>query len=173
MSVTSSLNSGSPVAVRARLVCRVDGGFGIRVCQRTLSPPVLMVSALIKDGEADSSGLVRPGDIILQMNEVDLSNRPFEEALKSFKSLETELTGQTVRFLFRAPFGYTTRLETTFTSDGSPRTFRITERLYVTSNQHDIRAKNDKSSALSNGPSSINLSLVDGLPPIGLDHKKR
>ena len=68
---------------------------------------------------------VRPGDIILRINNVDVSRCTFDEALQTLASTPV---GSYASFIVRAPYGFTTRLVTTFEEDGTPRTIRITER---------------------------------------------
>lgn len=162
----SSLSSA--VLIRARLLNREKSGFGISVSPRTVSPPTLMISGLAKDGEAESSGLIRPGDIILQINNRDVSRCSYEEALEVLRSAPL---GETSRFVLRAPFGYTTHLSTYFAPDGSPRTFRITERAYTTNNQRpqaEPGKERNGSQTPGNGPATINLHLMDDT-----DAKKR
>lgn len=139
-----------PVLIRAKLFNHVDGNTGIILGQRSDIAPRVQVQSLVKDSEAELSGLVRPGDIILQVNDHDLSRCSFEEAVDVFKQLPVD---KMVRLVLRAPFGYTTRLETSFGDDGTPRTFRITERIYTNSgSNHDTVI-----SCKANGPSLLNL----------------
>ena len=121
--------SASSSAMRLRLKryddCLVSGfGFGLEIQDRG-SPPVLQIECLAKDCEAEKSGLVRPGDIILRINNVDVSRCTFDEALQTLASTPV---GSYASFIVRAPYGFTTRLVTTFEEDGTPRTIRITER---------------------------------------------
>lgn len=99
-------------------------GFGLHIQDRG-SAPVLQIERLAADCEAERSGLVRPGDIILRINNVDVSRCTFDEALQTLASTPV---GSYASFIVRAPYGFTTRLVTTFEEDGTPRTIRITER---------------------------------------------
>ena len=108
-------------------------GFGLVLADRG-QPPVLQIDGLAGGGsEAEQSGLVRPGDIILRINNVDVSRCTFDEALQTLASTPV---GAYASFIVRAPFGFTTRLVTTFEEDGTPRTLRITERTTNNSNNN-------------------------------------
>lgn len=100
-------------------------GFGLVLVDRGC-PPVLQIDGLAGgECEAAQSGLVRPGDIILRINNVDVSRCTFDEALQTLASTPV---GSYASFIVRAPFGFTTRLVTTFDEFGTPKTLRITER---------------------------------------------
>lgn len=121
--------NNTPSVIRCRLKRNEKNGFGFSVKPRG-EAPILMVSELIKNGEAELSGLIRPGDIILKINDIDVSRCSYEYALQVLKAMPFH---SYTSFVIRAPLGYTTRLETTFNPDGYPRTVRITERIYKTS----------------------------------------
>lgn len=111
-------------------------GFGLVLSDRGC-PPVLQIDGLASgECEAAQSGLVRPGDIILRVNNVDVSRCTFDEALQTLASTPV---GSYASFIVRAPFGFTTRLVTTFEEDGTPRTLRITERANNNSNNSNRR----------------------------------
>ena len=146
-----------PVIIRARLENSKADGLGIIVGQRSEVAPTLMVGKLMKNGEADLSGLVRPGDIILQLNDRDVSKCSYEEAVSVFRSLEADTM---VRLVLRAPFGYTTRLETSFTVDGQPRTFRITERIYTNTTTNNSSNNDSPCKTIANS-NSITSSVIN------------
>ncbi|KAI1293695.1 Nitric oxide synthase [Halotydeus destructor] len=151
------------VLVKAKLRVTTSDGLGFTVTQRPSgTPPTLMVKGLTVGSEAEKCGLVRPGDIVLHVDEADLSKCTFEEGQKVLWSLRPD---SSVRLLLRAPFGYTTRLETTFLADGSPRTFRITERLYSSSKSRDKAAD-------SNGSNSGHFHGSPNGPLVGLNLKE-
>lgn len=102
----------------------LDFGFGFEIEDRG-QPPTLQVARLILDSEAHRSGLLRVGDLILKVNTVEVGSCTFDEALQTLASTPA---GAYASFLVRAPFGYATRLVTTFSEDGTPNTLRITER---------------------------------------------
>lgn len=111
-------------------------GFGLVLADRGC-PPVLQIDGLAGgECEAAQSGLVRPGDIILRINNVDVSRCTFDEALQTLASTPV---GSYASFIVRAPFGFTTRLVTTFEEDGTPKTLRITERANSNSNNFSNR----------------------------------
>jgi hypothetical protein len=123
-------STSSSSAMRLRLKRYDDSGlvsgfgFGLEIQDRG-SPPVLQIAGLARDFDAEKSGLVRPGDIILRINNVDVSRCTFDEALQTLASTPV---GSFASFIVRAPYGFTTRLVTTFEEDGTPRTIRVTER---------------------------------------------
>jgi nitric-oxide synthase len=117
-------HNSMPSIMKCRLKKR-DNGFGFNVKQRS-SPPTLLVRELMRKGEAETSGLIRPGDMILKIDDIDVSQCSYDEALKVLMSTQSE---SLTSFTIRAPIGYTTRLETTFSNDGSPKTLRITEKI--------------------------------------------
>lgn len=99
-------------------------GFGIKIQDRG-APPTLQVVSLVKGCEAEKSGLIRPGDIILRINNVDVASCTYDEAIQTLALMPI---GAYVSFVVRVPLGYATRLVTTFDDDGQPRTLRITEK---------------------------------------------
>lgn len=151
MSIQTASGSNNTAAIRVKLLSPERTGFGLMVGKRSNTPPCLFVKYLEPLGPAAASGLLVSGDIILQINGVDISVASYEEAMKMFESsiLEPELN-----LLIRAPLGYSTHLETTFNEEGCPRTYRITERLYSVSKE--------TSSARDPALTSVNLNLEDG-----------
>jgi len=121
-----SLAFNSSSFIRVKLFNRFSDGFGLVIEKRSSQPPTLMITDLIQGGEAQTSGLIRPGDIIVKINEIDVSNCSYEAAINVYQSLEK---GRMFYFLIRPPFGSRTHLETTFSKDGTPQTYRITEKL--------------------------------------------
>ena len=117
-------NNNLPAIMRCRLR-KSPNGFGFSVKQRSTAP-TLSVGELTRNGEAEKSGLIRPGDIIIRINDIDVSQCSYLEALDALMSIQKD---SFTSFVIRAPIGYTTRLETTFASDGTPKTLRITEKI--------------------------------------------
>lgn len=97
-------------------------GLGIVVTPRPQNRG-LLIAELTKGSEAAKSGLFRPGDIILKVNNKDLSQLPYEQCLQLLQELPVD---QEAEILVRVPDGYTTRLVTTFNEDGKSHTSRIT-----------------------------------------------
>ena len=120
----NSNNNSLPTVMRCRLRYGTNG-FGFSVKQRSPAP-TLLVTELSRNGEAEKSGLIRPGDIILKINDTDVSQCSYAEAFTTLMSAQRD---PFTSFVIRAPIGYTTRLETTFCSDGTPKTLRITEKI--------------------------------------------
>lgn len=99
-------------------------GFGLNIQDRG-TPPVLQITSLVKECEAQKSGLIRSGDIILRINNVDVSKCTYDEAIQTLASTPMNAFAS---FTVRAPYGFVTRLVTTFEENGHSKTIRITER---------------------------------------------
>ena len=138
-------------AIRVKLTSVAGSSYGLVVGKRSDCPPCLVVSSLQVGGEAASSGLLRPGDLILKINGIDVSSRPFSEA---FQILQSATREPELRLLIRAPLGYSTHLETTFDDQGSSRTYRVTERQYTVGSS---------TTTMRGSSGSINLHLDDGV----------
>jgi len=67
-------------SIRVKLFSRQGSGFGFRVTGSASTVPSLRVESLVRDGEADQSGLLRPGDLILKVNQEDVSKCSYDEA---------------------------------------------------------------------------------------------
>ena len=114
-----------PVTVLVTITKRSTNGLGIVVEPKSNNCSIV-ISELIKDGEADKSGLLRPGDTILRVNNKDLNGLPYEQCKQILQDLPID---KEARILLRVPEGYTTRLVTTFSEDGTPKTTRFTTAL--------------------------------------------
>uniref|UniRef100_A0A4W3HV41 Nitric oxide synthase n=1 Tax=Callorhinchus milii TaxID=7868 RepID=A0A4W3HV41_CALMI len=114
-----------PNVISVRLLKRRVGGLGFLVKQRVCKPPVI-ISDLIRGGPAEESGLVQVGDIVLAANARPLVDVTYEKALEILRDISLETF---VVLILRGPEGFTTHLETTFASDGTPRTIRVTKPL--------------------------------------------
>lgn len=143
-------------AIRVRLSSRQGSGFGFRVTASADSIPSLRVESLVREGEADESGLLRPGDLILQINDQDVSKITYDEARHV---LDQAMDQQEIKLLIRAPFGFSTHLETIFDGEGLPKTFRVTERVYSVSSGNV--ASTTPRTSLTAPSTAINLNLDD------------
>lgn len=114
-------------SIRVKLQKLEGPSFGLVIARRCDTPPCLYVASLIKDGEAESSGLIRPGDIILEINDIDVSSLPFDGATRIWRDAECN---ECIHLKIRCAFGYTTHLETTFDGTGTARTYRVTQKQY-------------------------------------------
>ena len=97
-------DSGSSASARiytVRLTKRDKEGFGFFIRKRD-EMPYFSIWEIIKNGEADANGRIRVGDIIMRVNNEDLSNASYERGLEIIKSFEpgavVELTIQTNDF---------------------------------------------------------------------------
>lgn len=150
-------------SLKVKLFSQPNSGFGLSVCPSTCPLAPLCVETLIPGGEAQVSGLIRPGDLILKVNGVDISYLSSEDAL----GIMNEAMNQPeMKLLIRPPLGYTTKLETTFDTDGSPRTYRVTEKVFSLTNDGN-------SSAPKTMSTTINLNLRETKPTNGNDVKRR
>ncbi|RUS78831.1 hypothetical protein EGW08_013416 [Elysia chlorotica] len=123
MPSTSASGEFSANTIRVKLVKQSYGGLGFLVKQRTLKPFVL-VASIVKGGVAEESGLVQIGDIILRINDIDLTDMSYQSAIEVLKAVPIDTH---VVLLLRGPEGYTTFLQTTFGENGQPRTIRVTK----------------------------------------------
>uniref|UniRef100_A0A8C4TCU9 Nitric oxide synthase n=1 Tax=Erpetoichthys calabaricus TaxID=27687 RepID=A0A8C4TCU9_ERPCA len=115
-----------PNIISVRLFKRKVGGLGFLVKQRVCKPPII-ISDLIRGGEAEESGLVQVGDIVLAVNNCPVVDMKYESALEMLKNISPETH---VVLILRGPEGFTTHLETTFTGDGRRKTIRVTRPLF-------------------------------------------
>ena len=123
-----------------RLTNIVNGyGFGLNIQDRG-TPPALQISSIENNCEAEKSGLIRNGDIILRINNHDVSQCTYDEAIQKLTSTPMNAYAS---FTVRAPFGYVTRLITTFEEDGQSKTIRITERANRQQQKQQQLANND------------------------------
>lgn len=158
--VPADAMSESSSTIRLKLQKLEGPSFGLVIARRSDQPPCLFVASLMKDGEAESSGLIRPGDIILQINSIDVSSMSFDEAQKVWRDAERQ---ESIQLMIRCAFGYTTHLETTFDSTGSPRTYRVTQK------QFSLSPDNSSKSSLV----PIHLNLDTGAADAATNSKRR
>ncbi|XP_071093891.1 nitric oxide synthase-like isoform X1 [Haliotis cracherodii] len=112
-----------PNTIRVKLIKQKHGGLGFLVKQRT-SKPYVVVADLVSGGIAEESGLVQVGDVILRINDINLTEMSYESAVEILKAVPTDAP---VVLLLRGPEGYSTHLETTFQENGMPKTIRVTK----------------------------------------------
>lgn len=142
-------------SIRVKLQKLGGPSFGIVIARRSDQPPCLFVASLIKDGEAECSGLIRPGDIILAINDTDVSTVPFDQAQRIWREAESK---ESIHMIIRCAFGYSTHLETTFDSTGTARTYRIT--------QKQFNLSPDSSTKSSLVPIHLNLDASSTVDPV-------
>ena len=105
--------------IRVKLFKRRTSGLGFLVRQRKTKPYAL-VSDLVVGGCADQSGLVSVGDVILRINDIDVSAMRYESIVDILKSIPEE---SHLVLLLRGSDH--THLETRFTADGVAQTKRV------------------------------------------------
>ncbi|XP_030075624.1 nitric oxide synthase 1 [Microcaecilia unicolor] len=153
-----SVQQLQPNVISVRLFKRKVGGLGFLVKQRVNKPPVI-ISDLIRGGAAEQSGLVQVGDIILAVNDRSLVDVGYESALEILRSISSETF---VVLILRGPEGFTTHLETTFTSDGKPKTTRVTRPVCPNSKLVNLSSQSiyskDQSQAVDSATSSVGSS---------------
>lgn len=123
-----SVSQLQPNIISVRLFKRKIGGLGFLVKQRVCKPPII-ISDLIRGGAAEECGLVQVGDIILAVNNKPLVDMSYELALETLKNVSPETHAV---LILRGPEGFTTHLETTLSTDGKPRTVRVTRPIHPT-----------------------------------------
>lgn len=149
-------------------------GFGLNIQDRG-TPPVLQINSLVKECEAQKSGLIRSGDIILRINNVDVSKCTYDEAIQTLASTPMNAFAS---FTVRAPYGFVTRLVTTFEENGHSKTIRITERArhnQMDDNQQSLPPTLQQSiqptiSAIENNSSTVSLKPAN-IPPNAIARK--
>lgn len=143
-----------PNIISVRLFKRRVGGLGFLVKQRVCKPPVI-ISDLIRGGEAEECGLVQVGDIVLAVNNKPLVDMSYERALETLKNVSPESHAV---LILRGPEGFSTHLETTLSGDGRPRTVRVTKPLSAQPCQRctpkELRAIENLASSSSTSSSS-------------------
>ncbi|XP_074641396.1 nitric oxide synthase, salivary gland-like [Tubulanus polymorphus] len=112
-----------PNTIRVKLVKRRQGGLGFLVKQRK-EKPYVVISDLIAGSVAWESCLVHVGDIILSVNDINISSMSYEHAVRILKAVPYDAT---IVLLLRGPSGYMTHLQTVFKEDGTPCTIRISQ----------------------------------------------
>lgn len=121
------------------------------------TPPFVSVSALVAGGMAEQCGLVHVGDVITRVNEIDISESSYENAVELLKALPIDAP---VALLLRGPEGYSTHLETTFQENGVPKTIRITKVLPSTDSLVG-RIRRTFSRSRSQSPSNYNRNKLN------------
>ncbi|KAG8182790.1 hypothetical protein JTE90_018663 [Oedothorax gibbosus] len=111
-----------PTTILVRLMKHSTNGLGIVVSPKHQNSG-LIIADLIRGSDAVKTGLLKPGDTILKVNNRYLDNLPYDDCLKCLQELPVEVE---VEILVKVPSGYTTRLVTTFSDDGVARTSRVT-----------------------------------------------
>ena len=126
----SKLNDSIVVSLNKR----TKGGVGFLACK---SGPYLTVSHVVKGSVADETGVIKKGDVILEVNGKSLENVP---NLKALEILDQVPIGETLELKIRAQDGYQVRLETAFDEEGVVKTVRSNSPL-----------KSSKNSTMENG----------------------
>ncbi|XP_062619237.1 nitric oxide synthase 1-like isoform X1 [Saccostrea cucullata] len=142
--------------IRVKLIKRRQDGLGFLIRPRKTSPFV-SISALVAGGMAEQSGLVQVGDVITRVNEIDISETSYENAVELLKALPIDAP---VALLLRGPDGYTTHLETTFLESGVPKTIRVTKVL-PTNDSLVGRIRRTFSRSRSQSPSNYNRNKLN------------
>jgi nitric-oxide synthase len=137
--------------IRVKLIKRRQDGLGFLIRPRK-TPPFVCISALVAGGMAEQSGLVHVGDVITRVNEIDMSETSYENAVELLKALPIDAP---VALLLRGPDGYTTHLETTFQENGVPKTLRVTK-VVPTNDSLVGRIRRTFSRSRSQSPSNYN-----------------
>lgn len=83
---SSSQSSGDKIFT-VSLLKRENGGLGFLIRQRD-EYPCFSVWEIIKNGSAESSGKIKRGDLILKVNNEDLTNLNYEKGLEVLKSIK-------------------------------------------------------------------------------------
>ncbi|XP_050408838.1 nitric oxide synthase, brain [Patella vulgata] len=109
--------------IRVKLIKQENGGLGFLVKQR-MNKPFVVVADLVSGGIAEESGLVQVGDVILRINDIDLTDMSYESSVEILKAVPVNAP---VVLLLRGPEGFSSHLETTFLENGMPTSARVTK----------------------------------------------
>ena len=109
--------------IRVKIVKKCDTGLGFLIQPRTENPHVV-ISAIVSGGMAEKCGLIRIGDVIVRVNDTDLTGMHYDKCVELLKSLPVD---SHVSLLLKGPDGYISYLHTTFLANGTPQTVRITK----------------------------------------------
>ena len=115
-----------PNTIRVRLVKRPVTGLGFLATKQekaSRGKACVTVHKLLPEGVAEESGLVQPGDYLVRINDIDVSEMPYNNVITILKAIPD---GTAVVLLLRGPDGFSTHLETIFLEDGTPKTVRVT-----------------------------------------------
>ncbi|KAK3084751.1 hypothetical protein FSP39_018259 [Pinctada imbricata] len=75
--------------IRVKLIKQRMDGLGFLIKPRKIKPHV-SVSALVAGGMAEQSGLVYVGDVVIRVNEIDVSDMSYENAVELLKALPVD-----------------------------------------------------------------------------------
>ncbi|KAL3869039.1 hypothetical protein ACJMK2_041766 [Sinanodonta woodiana] len=109
--------------IRVKLIKRSQYGLGILV-RRCTKNSFVVVSDLIRGSSAEESGLVRSGDTLVKVNNTNLLDKTYEEAIRIIQSIPVN---SQVFLQLRCQDGYLAHLEIRLGKDGVKRTVRITK----------------------------------------------
>lgn len=121
------MEDDTPNIIRVKLYKRQEDGLGFLIKPRAQKPNVV-ISALVAGGLAEQCGLIQIGDVIIRVNEIDISDKSYDDAVELLKALPVDAP---VAIVLRGQEGFTTHLETTFQENGIPRTIRVSRKLPV------------------------------------------
>lgn len=108
-------------AIKIRIIKRKISGLGF--CLGNDNEKAI-ISKLIPGSEAEKCRLVSAGDCITSINSISVENMTFEQIITILDQVPVETP---VILLLKGPANCRTRLVTTFSGDGSPKTTRLTE----------------------------------------------
>ena len=155
--------------IRVKLIKQKHDGLGFLVKPRK-HKPFVTISALVAGGMAEQSGLVYEGDVIMRVNEIDVSEMNYENAVELLKALPIDAP---VALLLRGPDGCSTHLVTTFQENGIPKTVRVTKPL-VCNDTIVGRLKRTFSRSRSSSPSRNNFRqarVENHVSPVGRNNQ--
>ena len=84
---TTKSNMTAPKIFTVNLIKRENGGLGFLIRQRA-ELPYFAVCDIIKNGAAEASGCIRKGDLILKVNNQDLTQVNYINGLEILKSIQ-------------------------------------------------------------------------------------
>lgn len=123
--------------ISTKLVKDKIGGLGFLVKERQTKPCV-SISGIVKGSTAEANGMLRVGDVLLEVNGKSLQETSFAKALEILNDISV---GSLVALKLRAKDGTRAEIETTFSETGCANTSRV-----LREKQVKVRQENGTSS---------------------------
>jgi hypothetical protein len=151
--------------ISTKLVKHKIGGLGFLVKEQQTKPCVT-ISGIVKGSTAEANGMLRVGDVLLEVNGKSLRETSFAKALEILNDISV---GNTVALKLRGKDGTKAQIETTFSETGSANTSRVQREKQVT-----VEKNGTSSPALEHreggSKESSNRSLANGQTTVPVEH---
>lgn len=148
--------------ISTKLVKDRIGGLGFLVKERK-SKPCVSISGIVKGSTAEANGMLRVGDVLLEVNGKSLQETSFAKALEILNNISI---GSVVSLKLRAKDGTNAEIETTFSETGSANTSRVLREKQETVGQENgtsspaVEHKQQHDKQIANGQ-AVSTTAVD------------